>query len=172
MKFSGVFRRLRGSGSGRGPILDGFRQAALWCHQRAQVQDPAIYPSVFQSAKNGLGRSEDHRKRGMRRWAEIIAAQRCVGFSGILHGPQVIADRDDGKENHDEHGKSDDRITPALPRLRFEKIPQGDQDQGHQEPDEIEEEFHAHIDSILLRSQLEWMRHAGRIYNNGVNCSG
>lgn len=134
------------------------------------MQDPAIYPGVIQSAKNGLGRSEDHRKRGMCRRAEMIAAQRRVGFSGILHGPQVIADRDDGKENHDEHGKSDDGIAPAPSLLRLEKIPQGDQDQGHQEPDEIKEEFHACTDSIL-RSQLEWVRHAGRSYNNGVNCS-
>lgn len=104
----------------------------------------------------------------MRGKAEMIAAQRRVGFSGVLHGPQVIADGDDGKENHDEHGKRDDRIAPVLSLLRLEKIPKGDQDQRHQEPDEIEEDFHAHTDSIL-RSQLKWVRHVGRSYKNGVN---
>lgn len=98
----------------------------------------------------------------MCRWAEMIAAQRRVGFSGILHGPQVIADRDDGKENHDEHGKSDDGNAPPLSRLRLEQIPEGDQDQGDQEPDEIEENFHARTDSILGSQSEWWARRMGR----------
>ncbi len=82
----------------------------------------------------------------------VITAQENICFGRILKGPQIVADRDYGKQYGDQHEESDNRQTSVGPGSTLEPSPKADARQGKESPGEIEKCLHS-LGPILHESK-------------------
>lgn len=84
-----------------------------------------------------------HDEVGMSCLVHMITTKCRVRLCRILNGPKVITDRYNGKQDDDEQGQGNDRISLRRWLCRPHGSPEENQSECRKKPDEIEKQFHS-----------------------------
>lgn len=133
------------SGGGRGAALDTVNDVVIdgkhgWPKDRTRALE-----AKSQLRNRELGEGGDGRKNGVRTGSQVVAALVGVSFSGVLNRPQVIADRNDRKQDDEKHRQRNKGGSPISIRMLPKPKPKARGHDDYKCPYGIEEYFHFHF---------------------------
>jgi hypothetical protein len=99
----------------------------------------------------------------MQAWSNLVPSLTGIRLGGILGRPQVIADRNHGEKDDQQHDQGDQVQSPLRARPMLEANPETEAPDRKEGPGEIEENFHpSHrfYTTVVGRREIdsEWKR--------------